>query len=264
MNEKKDTFSTFHPVINFTFYIGAFLLGMMLIHPVFLAVSAITAAAFYITVKGRKAKSFLFGMIPLFLMLSFINPLFNTYGDRVLFTWWNGRPYTLEALAYGTSLAAMVVTILLWFASYSFVMTSDKFLYLFGKAAPSVSLVLTMILRLLPNYEKKIAQIGNARKSIGMSAENGTHKLAIHLRHHTSVGISAKKSLNALSGIINASDTKALDTSPERRHTIIVINRHCSYYNIIHSNILPSFSYGNIGTTFKPVLSSRPKARFMF
>ena len=59
MNEKKDTFSTFHPVINFTFYIGA-----------------------------------------LFLMLSFINPLFNTYGDRVLFTWWNGRPYTLEALAY--------------------------------------------------------------------------------------------------------------------------------------------------------------------
>ena len=70
----------------------------------------------------------------------------------------------------------MVVTILLWFASYSFVMTSDKFLYLFGKAAPSVSLVLTMILRLLPNYEKKIAQIGNARKSIGMSAENGTTK----------------------------------------------------------------------------------------
>ena len=92
MNEKRDTFSTFHPVINFTFYIGAFILGMMLIHPVFLAVSAVTAASFYITVKGRKAKSFLLGMIPLFLMLSFINPLFNTYGDRILFTWWNGRP----------------------------------------------------------------------------------------------------------------------------------------------------------------------------
>lgn len=154
MNEKRYFFHL-SSGNQFYLYIGAFLLGMMLIHPVFLAVSAITAAAFYITVKGRKAKSFLFGMIPLFLMLSFINPLFNTYGDRVLFTWWNDRPYTLEALAYGTSLAAMVVTILLWFASYSFVMTSDKFLYLFGKAAPSVSLVLTMILRLLPNYEKR-------------------------------------------------------------------------------------------------------------
>ena len=174
MNEKIDTFSTFHPVINFTFYVGAFVLGMMLIHPVFLLISAVAAMAYYITVKGRKAAGFISGMIPLFLMLSFVNPLFNTYGDRVLFTWWNGRPYTLEALCYGTALAAMVVTILLWFASYSFVMTSDKFLYLFGRAVPSVSLVLTMILRLLPNYEKKIAQISSARKSIGMSAENGT------------------------------------------------------------------------------------------
>ena len=44
-----------------------------------------------------------------------------------------------------------------------------------------------------------------------MSAENGTNNLAIHLRHHTGVGISAKKSLNALSGIINASDAKAIE-----------------------------------------------------
>lgn len=229
MNEKKDTFSTFHPVINFTFYIGAFLLGMMLIHPVFLAVSAITAAAFYITVKGRKAKSFLFGMIPLFLMLSFINPLFNTYGDRVLFTWWNGRPYTLEALAYGTSLAAMVVTILLWFASYSFVMTSDKFLYLFGKAAPSVSLVLTMILRLLPNYEKKIAQIGNARKSIGMSAENGTTK---EKAEHGLTIVSAMTSWALEGGIIMGFF---------RNYPLLLL--YPMYLNFASSNCLPHLPY---------------------
>ena len=180
MNEKKDTFSTFHPVINFTFYIGAFLLGMMLIHPVFLAVSAITAAAFYITVKGRKAKSFLFGMIPLFLMLSFINPLFNTYGDRVLFTWWNGRPYTLEALAYGTSLAAMVVTILLWFASYSFVMTSD------------------------------------ARKSIGMSAENGTTK---EKAEHGLTIVSAMTSWALEGGIIMADSMRSRGFGTGKRTT---------------------------------------------
>lgn len=216
MNEKRDTFSTFHPVINFTFYIGAFILGMMLIHPVFLAVSAVTAASFYITVKGRKAKSFLLGMIPLFLMLSFINPLFNTYGDRILFTWWNGRPYTLEALAYGTCLAAMVVTILLWFASYSFVMTSDKFLYLFGKAAPSVSLVLTMILRLLPNYEKKIAQIGNARKSIGMSADNGNAK---EKAEHGLTIVSAMTSWALEGGIIMADSMRSRGFGTGKRTT---------------------------------------------
>lgn len=216
MNEKKDTFSTFHPVINFTFYIGAFVLGMMLTHPVFLAVSAIMAAAFYITVKGRKARNFLLGMFPLFLMLSFVNPLFNTYGDRVLFTWWNGRPYTLEALMYGTSLAAMVVTILLWFASYSFVMTSDKFLYLFGKAVPSVSLVLTMILRLLPNYEKKIAQIGNARKSIGMSAENGTSREKVE---HGLTIVSAMTSWALEGGIIMADSMRSRGFGAGKRTT---------------------------------------------
>lgn len=216
MNEKRDTFSAFHPVINFTFYVGAFLLGMMLIHPVFLLISAVAAMAYYITVKGRKAAGFISGMIPLFLMLSFVNPLFNTYGDRVLFTWWNGRHYTLEALCYGIALAAMVVTILLWFASYSFVMTSDKFLYLFGRAVPSVSLVLTMILRLLPNYEKKIAQISGARKSIGMSAENGTAGEKIE---HGLTIVSAMTSWALEGGIIMADSMRSRGFGAGKRTT---------------------------------------------
>ena len=216
MNEKRDTFSTFHPVINFTFYAGAFLLGMMLIHPVFLLISAVAAMSYYITVKGRKAAGFISGMIPLFLMLSFVNPLFNTYGDRVLFTWWNGRHYTLEALCYGTALAAMVVTILLWFASYSFVMTSDKFLYLFGRAVPSVSLVLTMILRLLPNYEKKIAQISGARKSIGMSAENGTSREKME---HGLTIVSAMTSWALEGGIIMADSMRSRGFGAGKRTT---------------------------------------------
>lgn len=53
-------------------------------------------------------------------------------------------------------------------------MTSDRFLYIFGKAAPSISLTLTMILRLVPNYQRKAMQIASARKSIGRSAGAGT------------------------------------------------------------------------------------------
>ena len=216
MSEKRDTFSTFHPVINFTFYIGAFVLGMMLIHPVFLIISAVTAAAFYITVKGGKAAGFITGMVPLFLVLSFVNPLFNTYGTRVLFTWWKGRPYTLEALGYGMALAGMVVTILLWFASYSFVMTSDKFLYLFGRTMPSISLVLTMILRLLPNYEKKIAQISAARKSIGMSADNGTSREKME---HGLTIVSAMTSWALEGGIIMADSMRSRGFGAGKRTT---------------------------------------------
>ena len=91
MNEKRDTFSSFHPVISFLFYAGAFILGMMLIHPAFLLLSAVMAASYYLTVKGRRGIRFLAGMVPMFVALSLINPLFNTYGNRVLFTWMAAR-----------------------------------------------------------------------------------------------------------------------------------------------------------------------------
>ena len=95
-------------------------------------------------------------------------------------------------------------------------MTSDKFLYLFGKAAPSVSLVLTMILRLLPNYEKKIAQIGNARKSIGMSADNGNAK---DKAEHGLTIVSAMTSWALEGGIIMADSMRSRGFGTGKRTT---------------------------------------------
>lgn len=169
----KDTFSTFDPLINFIFYLGAFLFGMLWVHPAFLACSFLLSCAYYLTIKGRKGWKMILGVLPVFVMIAVINPLFNLQGEHVIFTYMNGRPYTFEALCYGIALGAMFVSVLMWFASYSAVMTSDKFLYLFGKIAPSISLVLTMILRLVPEYQKKITQISAARKCIGKSGDAG-------------------------------------------------------------------------------------------
>lgn len=174
MMRETDTFSAYHPIINFTFFFGAFVCGMFFMHPVFLVCSVTFAALYYLSIKGRSGFRYLFGMLPLFLFLAGINPLFNTYGEHVLFTYFSGRPYTLEALGYGMTIAAMVVTIFLWFASYNAVMTSDKFMYLFGRFVPSVSLIFTMVLRLIPSYRKKTEQIRGARQGIGLAADAGT------------------------------------------------------------------------------------------
>lgn len=167
----KDRFASYHPAINFTFFLGAMILGMVLMHPAYLACSAGLSFLYYFTVKRKEAFAFLRGMAGLFLTLSVLNPVFSPYGETVLFTYFGGRPYTREALLYGMALAAMVVTFLCWFASYNAVMTSDKFLFLFGKLIPSVALILTMVLRLIPNYQKKAAQINGARKGIGKSVD---------------------------------------------------------------------------------------------
>jgi energy-coupling factor transport system permease protein len=113
-------------------------------------------------------------MLIFFLLISFGNPIFNQLGETVLFTYFGGRPYTLEALFYGFAMASMFLSIITWFSTYNEVMTSDKFLYCFGGLAPSVSMILTMVLRLVPSFIKKTQQIAGARKCVGMSVEDGT------------------------------------------------------------------------------------------
>lgn len=166
-------FSDCHPIVNFLFYIGALVMGMCFVHPVFLACSFILSMSYYAVLK-KGALKYMAGMSGLFIGLSVINPLFGSYGKTVLFTYFNGRIYTLEMLCYGIALAAMFVTVITWFATYNEVMTSDKFLYCFGRLAPSISLILTMVLRLVPSFQKKTEQISGARRCIGMSVENGT------------------------------------------------------------------------------------------
>ena len=172
MTHTTDTFSGYSPIINFIFYIGAILCGMFFIHPAFLACAVVLSAAYYVTIRGLAALRLILGMFPIWIAIALINPLLNTNGPTVLFTYFGDRPYTLEALYYGMALGAMFVSIILWFASYNAVMTSDKFIYLFGRLIPAVSLVLTMVLRLVPNYQRKIHQIAGARKCIGKGADS--------------------------------------------------------------------------------------------
>ena len=117
--ENKDTFSGYNPIINFVFFIGAVVFGMFFVHPVFMMCSLLLASVYYITVKKSASWKFLIGMLPLFVVLSLVSPLFNTNGSIVLFTYLGGRPYTLESLYYGMVLAVMFISVIIWFASYN-------------------------------------------------------------------------------------------------------------------------------------------------
>lgn len=202
----EDRFASYHPVINFTFFIGAVVFGVLLMHPAFLVCSLALSMVYYVTVRGRTGLSFVSGMAGLFLALTALNPLFNTNGETVLFTYFGGRPYTLEALLYGVALSAMMVSVLTWFASYNEVMTSDKFLYLFGKMAPSASMVLTMVLRLVPAYKKKAVQMNGARNCIGMGTGSGSK---MEKAKHGMVLLSALTSWALEGGIIEADSMRS-------------------------------------------------------
>lgn len=168
-----DTFSDCHPAVNVTFYMSAFMMGMCFVHPLFLICSFCLSMTYAALVKRHWIRD-LTGMIGLFLILTILNPLFNTGGEKILFTLWNGRPYTWEALCYGAALSARFVTVLMWFATWNQVMTDDKLQYCIVRLAPSVALILTMVFRLVPEFQRKCGQISGARRCIGKSADTGS------------------------------------------------------------------------------------------
>ena len=115
-------------------------------------------------------------MLILFCAVALLNPLFNARGETVLFTYFGDRPFTLEALLYGMATGGMFLSVLLWFACYNEIMTSDKFTYLFGTAAPAVSLVFCMVLRFVPHFKAKAAAVAEARRCIGKAPEDSGRK----------------------------------------------------------------------------------------
>lgn len=163
---KQDAFSRFHPAVNFLFFVGAIGFGVVVQHPAYLAAGVVSAMVYYLLLKGKKGLKLTIGMIPMFLLITLINPLFNTYGKTVLFTYFD-RPYTLEAVCYGMTLGGMFVLMMVWFGCYNVVLTSDKFVCLFGSLVPALSLLLVMVLRLIPSFMRKTKQIIGARNSIG-------------------------------------------------------------------------------------------------
>ena len=172
---KKDAFSRCHPAVNFLYFVGAIGFGVVIQHPVYMLAAVLGAAAYFLLLKGAKGIKTMLFLLPVFLVIALVNPLFNTLGETELFLLF-GRPYTLEALYYGAVVGGMFMVMMLWFGCYSDVLTSDKFTSLFGNLIPALSLLLVMVLRMIPNLMRKALQISGVRKSIGKTVENGTTK----------------------------------------------------------------------------------------
>ena len=63
---------------------------------------------------------------------------------------------------------------MLWFACCTKVMTADKLVYLFGRAAPALSLVLSMTLRFVPLFRRQLEVVRQAQFCIGRDASCGS------------------------------------------------------------------------------------------
>ena len=173
--QNRDTFSSYHPIINFLYFALVQVFSMCFMHPVSLLISLGCAAAYNIDLNGRKAVKFqLAFLLPMMLMAAVINPAFNHKGATILTYLPTGNPLTLESMAYGVAAAMMLASVITWFSCYTAVMTSDKFVYLFGRVIPALSLVLSMTLRFVPKFKAQLHVVSEAQRCVGRDVSNGS------------------------------------------------------------------------------------------
>lgn len=195
-------FKNFHPIINFIYFILVIGFAMFFMHPIALLISFLSAFICMLMAKGIKAmKSTLFFMLPMVIFTALVNPLLNHQGVTILAYLPSGNPLTLEALIYGLCASVMIINVILWFSFYNEVMTSDKFIYLFGKIIPSMSLILSMTLRFIPNFAAQMKTVANARRCMGKNPPKA------------SIIVKAKNAISILSAVTTWSLENAIETA---------------------------------------------------
>ena len=171
MNE----FKTYHPIVNFVYFIFVIGFSCVFMHPVCLVISFFSSFIYSVVLKGKKVvKTNLIYMIPTLLFAALINPAFNHEGVTIIEYLPSGNPLTLESIAYGLGAAIMIVSVICWFSCYTEVMTSDKFIYLFGRIIPSMSLIISMTLRFVPRFSAQLKIVANAQRCMGRDISKGS------------------------------------------------------------------------------------------
>ena len=171
----RDAFSAYHPIINFLYFVLVLVFTMFFMHPISLVISLLSALAYSVCLNGTKAVRFsLTAILPMMLIAAVVNPIFNHEGATILTYLPSGNPLTLESMVYGVASAFMLAGVITWFSCYSAVMTSDKFVYLFGRVIPALSLVLSMTLRFVPKFKAQLQVVSEAQSCVGRDTANGS------------------------------------------------------------------------------------------
>ena len=162
-------------MINFLYFALVLVFTMCLMHPASLVISLGCALTYNISLKGKRAARFSLGfLLPMMLVAALVNPAFNHEGVTMLTYLPSGNPLTLESIVYGIAAAMMIAAVMVWFACYTEVMTSDKFVYLFGKIIPALSLVLSMTLRFVPKFKAQFQVVREAQQCVGRDVSDGS------------------------------------------------------------------------------------------
>lgn len=202
---KTTEFKTYHPIVRFVYFVLVIGFSCFFMHPVSLFISFLCSFMYLILLKGRDALKFaLTILLPMAVLMTIVNPIFNHQGTTIITYLPGGNPLTLESAIYGLSAAIMIISIIYYFSCFNEVLTSDALMYLLGSLAPSLSLIFSMTLRFVPKFLKDFKEIAKAQKCQGLDFSSGS------LRQRAKIGLS----------ILSIGITQALENSIETSNSM--------------------------------------------
>ena len=161
---RTDAVSRLHPGVILLFFLCAVGGTLLLSHPLFRLLSLIGALCCHaLLCRDARGAFLLRTALPVGLLAAVLNPLFNHQGVHILFYFPWGNPCTGESLLYGVLASLLLFTVLVWFRCYTAVMTTDRSLFLFSRAAPALSLLLRLALRMIPAMRADFARTMEAQ-----------------------------------------------------------------------------------------------------
>lgn len=162
-----DEFSRYHPVVNLIFYLLVIGTTMFQMSVGLVFISLFSAVVYYFMLKKTEGLKYCAVVVGIIIVSAIINPLFSHKGGTLLFYLFTGNPVTLESIIYGLISAIIIGAMLLWFSTFNQVMGVERILGAIGKVLPNVSLLITMIMRFIPQYtrhQRKVSMVNKVNK----------------------------------------------------------------------------------------------------
>jgi energy-coupling factor transport system permease protein len=151
--------------------IGALVLYMCAMQPVFALIAWTSTFIFTLLTQGMRAFwRTLAWQLPVIVVIAAVNVLFSQNGATVVYSiapltaiasslGFSAGTLYLESFVYGATMAVVLVGVLQLFANFSDVIDGDEVLSIFGRVLPSVALMISMALGLVPKMRRRATEI---------------------------------------------------------------------------------------------------------
>ena len=175
-------FSMSHPAVPALYMVLTLGLTMFSMQPVLIALSLAGGLAYGFATRGTvRTLGALRWQLPVILIIALVNPLFSASGSTELFRI-GMRAVYLESLVYGLCMGGLFVASVLWFEAAASMLEYDKVLALLGNAAPVIALMISMCMRLIPQFLRRGRTVLAVQDAIDVPGRASTDPVRSRLR----------------------------------------------------------------------------------